>query len=186
MEPEDVEHRLEEGRRHLHFVAGLCKLQMQQGRHFLFEHPEGALSWQDAWIKTLCNDNRTHLVTSDQCEYGLVTHNVQGELVAAKKPAKWLTTSVHMAKRLSTRCSGQHVHEPLLGGRAAQAAFYPMQLVTEILRGIRDTADAESSGSDGPSKGMRDAMAKVAALHDDPPSVLASLKGEARAREARG
>ena len=31
-----------------------------------------------------------------------------------------------------------------MSGRAAAAAFYPAKLVAEILRGIRDTADAEA------------------------------------------
>ena len=36
-------------------------------------------------------------------------------------------------------------HQHLEGGRAAAAAFYPQGLIKAILRGIRDTADAEEA-----------------------------------------
>ena len=79
---------------------------------------------------------------ADQCMYGLVTHNQHGDWMAAKKPTKFATNSVYMARRLGTRCDRSHKHEPLLGGRAAKAALYPSALIHEILRGMRDTADA--------------------------------------------
>ena len=92
---------------------------------------------------------KVHAVTSDQCMYGLVTPSSRdGRPVAAMKPTRWATSSPQMAARLTTRCSRDHPHEPLLGGRAADAAFYPMKLVTEILRGMRDTADAEAAPED--------------------------------------
>lgn len=47
-----------------------------------------------------------------------------------------------MAGRLRTRCDHSHEHQHLLGGRAADAAFYRLRLITEIRRGIRDTKDA--------------------------------------------
>ena len=49
-----------------------------------------------------------------------------------------------MAARLSTRCSKDHQHQQLVGGRAAAAAFYPLELIKAMLLGMRDTADAES------------------------------------------
>ena len=48
-----------------------------------------------------------------------------------------------MIQQLSRRCDRSHVHQHLEGGRPANAAFYPIELVEAILRGIRDTADAE-------------------------------------------
>ena len=82
-------------------------------------------------------------VVADQCMYGLVTHTDSGEWMAAKKPTRFATNSPCMASRLSTRCDRQHQHQPLMSGRAAAAAFYPLGLITEILRGMRDQADAD-------------------------------------------
>ena len=47
-----------------------------------------------------------------------------------------------MLRRLSKRCSGGYQHQHLVGGRAANASFYPTTLVLEILRGMPDEADS--------------------------------------------
>ena len=103
MKPEDVHAKLEEGRRHLHFIIGLYRLQVDQGRHFLHEHPESASSWADPWMVQLLQHPRVKSVVQDQCEYGLVTRDSQGKLVAAKKPTRWATTSEHMVRRRPQR-----------------------------------------------------------------------------------
>ena len=118
-------------------------MQLSANRHFLHEHPSSASSWRDPWVEALLRDKRVHVVTGDQCMYGLVTPDENGHMTPAKKPTKFATSSIHMARRLSTRCSGQHSHQHLMSGRAAAAAFYQAKLVAEILRGIRDTADPE-------------------------------------------
>ena len=141
MKPEDVHAKLEEGRRHLHFIIGLYRLQVDQGRHFLHEHPQSAMSWKDDWMQDLLRHPRVKTTVSDQCEYGLVTWTNDGGIAAAKKPTRWATTSDQMIQRLSKRCSGKHRHEPLLAGRAAHAAFYHLPRITEILRGVRDTSE---------------------------------------------
>ena len=46
-----------------------------------------------------------------------------------------------MAKQLSKRCDGSHVHQHLEGELTKQAAYDPVPLMLAILRGIRDTAD---------------------------------------------
>ena len=144
MPPEKVKEKVAEGVRHLHFVISIYKKQLDAGRHFLHEHPQGASSWTDPWMLKLLRLPGVHTAVADQCMYGLVTHTASGNWVAAKKPTKFATSSVQMASRLGTRCDKQHVHEPLLGGRAAAAALYPLPLITEILRGMRDTADFET------------------------------------------
>ena len=50
MPPERVKAILREGRRHLHFVISLYKLQLDACRHFLHEHPHGASSWRDVCL----------------------------------------------------------------------------------------------------------------------------------------
>ena len=63
---------------------------------------------------------------------------------------------------------------------AAAAALYPLPLITEKLRGIRDTADFEHGEQDGSSLDVRRAMAKISSFQDQPPSILAALKEENR------
>ena len=52
MDPERVKAILKEGQRHLHFVISLYKIQLDEGRHFLHEHPQGARSWQDIHMRS--------------------------------------------------------------------------------------------------------------------------------------
>ena len=73
-----------------------------------------------------------------------------------------------MLKRLSTRCDGSHSHQHLIGGRAAAAAYYPPKLISQILRGMRDTADAAHVEPEFTPE-MSIAM-KNAALHHDQPA----------------
>ena len=51
----------------------------------------------------------------------------------------FLTNSEPMARLLRTRCDKSHVHQALISGRCADAAFYPLPLVRTLIRGIRDT-----------------------------------------------
>ena len=118
-------------------------LQLSQGRHFLHEHPCGARSWEDPWVQSLTQHPKVHVTVSDQCEYGLKTPDANGNLTYAMKPTKWAISSAQIATRLSKTCSKKHPHQHLVGGRAAQAAFYPNALIVKILRRIRDTAHHE-------------------------------------------
>ena len=54
-----------------------------------------------------------------------------------------------------------------MGGRAAAAAYYPIGLITAILRGMRNTADAEEKEVLQPVE-MTAAMDIAGALHDVP------------------
>ena len=76
-----------------------------------------------------------------QCQYGLVTPGVDGSPMPAMKPTKFASNSEMMLKRLSLTCPRQHQHQPLEGGRAKNAAFYPLELIEAIVRGMRDTAE---------------------------------------------
>ena len=87
-------------------------------------------------------------LVSHQCEYGLLTPDSDGVPNPAKKPTIWMSSSSFMLERLSRRCSGNHTHQHLSGGRAKAAEDYSIELITEILRGMRDTADAEEKWGD--------------------------------------
>ena len=146
MDAAKVQEKLEEGRLHLQFVTSLYREQLKRGKFFLHEQPATAMSWKEECIEKLMDDwPDLHLVTADQCSYGLVTPSSQGSglLAPALKPTKFLTNSRLMAEQLSLRCSKDHDHQPLVGGRCKDAAMYPQGLVRAILRGI--TLQAEES-----------------------------------------
>jgi len=57
-------------------------------------------------------------------------------MAPALKRTKFLTNSGIMSRQLSTRCTKDHVHQPLVGGRCKDASWYTVPLVQAILRGI--------------------------------------------------
>ena len=143
MDPVKVAKLKKIGLKHLRFMISLYQIQLAEGRHFLHEHPSSASSWRDQEMVRLLGHGRVNVVTMDQCMYGLATPGPNGVQIPAKKPTRWASTSAPMLRRLSTKCLNHHKHRHFLGGRAASAAFYPRQLVVEILRGMRDTSDLE-------------------------------------------
>ena len=177
MDPLRVERILKEARRHLHFVISLYHIQLAEGRHFLHEHPVGASSWKDPWMLRLLKDSRVGTSVADQCMYDLTTTDRDGNQVAAKKPTKWASSSPQMLARLNVRCDKSHSHQHLVGGRAAAAAYYPAKLISQILRGMRDTADAEALKKPEWTPAMAIAMASASMCHDEPPiSLLAAYR----------
>ena len=71
-----------------------------------------------------------------------------------------------MLKRLSQRCKGLHEHQQLAGGRAKACENYPLELISELLRGMRDTADFEEEWGDANEKDLDAAMITSGLLHD--------------------
>ena len=153
MDPQEARRRIEEGRCHLRFAMEICRYQLRMGKYFVHEHPLSAKSWVEPEVKAIAEDPRVHSTRCHQCMYGLEAKAQNGGSLPARKPTRWLTNSIHMAARLQKVCDRSHAHQPLESGRAAHAAFYPAQLVAELLRGIRDTYDAdmimhEATGTD--------------------------------------
>ena len=177
MDPDRVARTMKEAKAHLHFVISLYHIQLAEGRHFLHEHPQGATSWKDPRMVRLLKRANVGVTVADQCMYGLTTKGPSGEEVRAKKPTQWASSSPHMLRRLSTRCDGTHHHQHLISGRAAAAAYYPPKLISQILRGMRDTADAEHVESDWtPEMGV--AMINAAMHHDQPATSLVAAYRE--------
>ena len=132
--------------RHLAFCEKLCKLQMEEGRYFLIEHPHSASSWKTPPLERLCADPRVSTTRGDQCAYGLMSskNGVEGP---ALKPTRFASNSQAILEELSLRCAGGHDHVHLHEGRAAAAARYPDGLCKAVCRGLKKqlTQDAMSS-----------------------------------------
>ena len=141
-----VRKRISEGRKHLAFCISIYREQIRRGKHFLHEHPQTAASWQETGIERMSQIPNISIVTADQCMYGLVTpsEGKERKTAPARKTTRFMTSSRQMAAHLQVRCDKGHLHQHLVGGRCAEAAYYPLRLIQAILQGIGDTKDAET------------------------------------------
>ena len=133
---------ISDGRTHLEFVLQIYRLQIAGGRYVLHEHPATAKSWEEDGMQELITRNDVFDVISHQCAYGLTSIGDDGQPRPVLKPTRWLSNSRHMIYRLSKRCKRHHEHHLLTDGRARAAEIHPAELCIEILRGMRDTEDA--------------------------------------------
>ena len=114
----------------------LYKLQHDQGRYFLHEHPASASSWKEASMVELMNTHGVERVVADMCCFGMVSHDEQGTGLV-KKPTGCLTNAECISRELSQRCVGGHRHVHLIGGKASAAEVYPYDLCCAILVGLK-------------------------------------------------
>ena len=131
-------------------------------------------------------ESKVNTTVSDKCECGMFAPGPNGEPTPAKKSTKWAYSSPKMLKRLSTRCSGTPVHQQLVGGRETSAEDYPLELITEILRGMRDTADHEEQWGDEADRDLDATMLSAGRLHDPKFSnIVAAYRAKDSEEEAR-
>ena len=67
-----------------------------------------------------------------------MTPGLDGNLKFAKKPTRFLTNSLALARMLQRTCPKDHEHQQLAGGMCANAAFYPTELVRTFVRGMSE------------------------------------------------
>lgn len=138
MPVEVVRQRFEYARRHLEFATKLYKIQTQEGRYFLHEHPESASSWQEKSVREVFNIKGVQRVVGDQCRYGLVARGANG-YGPARKSTGFMTNSPCVALQLQRRCPNRggykvHTHVQLQGGKTKAAQRYPPELCKAICR----------------------------------------------------
>ena len=135
MSPAERERRKVEAKLHVDFCAQLYRIQHEQGRLFLHEHPDRATSWKEPSIQAIANLKDVLYVKADQCAFGLQVKD-KGTYHLVQKKTGVLTNSPEVAKELSRQCSGQHDHLQLKGGNLTkQAQVYPPELCKAICRG---------------------------------------------------
>ena len=117
------------------FCIRLYKMQLDEGRYFLHEHPRTARSWQEKCMQSIINHPLVVRTEIDQCAYGLRSRDSQGE-APAKKPTSFLTNSAGLRDAVGKRCSGFCRHVQLVDGRASAAQIYPQELCRAVTRGI--------------------------------------------------
>ena len=137
MTPEEKEGRKIEAKLHIDFCAQLFRIQHEEGRLFLHEHPDRATSWNDPSSKAIAQIKDVLFVKADQCEFGL-TVKEKGKQHLVQKKTGFLTNSPEIAKELSRQCLGAHEHLRLKGGNLTkQAQVYPPELCKAICRQVR-------------------------------------------------
>jgi len=134
---DEKEEKLMKSIRHIQWCCEMYRRQMQDGRVFLHEHPEGATSWQLPCMKRLMKTEGVFRVVVDQCMFGQTVKDRRGKVEGlARKKTVFLTNSWWIALELARRCDGSHEHIHLMGGRAAQTAKYPPELCRAVCRGL--------------------------------------------------
>ena len=123
---------LQAGKEHLHLAIAVLKWQLRRGGGILFEHPDGATSWQEPELQALAAHHNIKTVVCDQCMFGL---NVDGTGLNRKR-TRWLSNMLPVIDELNLRCDGSHHHVHLDGGKPKLAQRYPDQLCQAVARGI--------------------------------------------------
>ena len=90
---EKFEIELKQAKEHVRFCVGLMREQLAAGRHFLFEHPAWASSWSLPELQSLAETPGVLGQRADQCMYGLVTPDGDGNDAPAKNPTGFLSSS---------------------------------------------------------------------------------------------
>ena len=123
--------------KHIEFCCALYKYQLQQGRHFVHEHPWTARSWALPCVQRLLDHPSVELTHTHTCRFLMTTHidKKDGEVGLVKKPTGFMTSSHCILRELDRKCTGDHAHVPLMGGRAAGAAIYHNSCVRRYARG---------------------------------------------------
>ena len=98
LNPEDVKAVIEYGTTHLEFCMKLYKIQAQQGRYFLHEHPAGATSWKNEKVKELLDMKGVEKVIGHMCAFGMIQEDEQGEALI-KKPTAFMGNCDKVLKR---------------------------------------------------------------------------------------
>ena len=136
---EKVDAAQAKARVHLEFCCQLYREQIKGGRYFLREHLKKASSWKVSCIQELASSPMVFKAEADQCAYGLMSKDSEGE-APAKKPTTFMTNSVGLQRALSNKCPGCIRHVQLVEGRASAAQTYPKNLCRSVTAGIIEQA----------------------------------------------
>lgn len=118
MDFEKAKTKVMDGLEHLDTTVDVCEWQDDNGRLFLFEHPKTSRAFKEERMVKLMQRAGVWVCYVDMCAYGM---NVDGEGLN-QKPTCWVTNSKKIALQLQRRCSRDHTHVNLMGGRGVKAA----------------------------------------------------------------
>ena len=142
---------MEQAKRYVRFCTQVYEHQRKHGRFFLHEHPWLATSWTLDVIERLVAHDDVQRVQTHMCQFGMTSRigGVGSELGPVLKPTGFMTNSPCIARELARLCPRDHVHVPLVGGRAAGAAIYPEKLCCHLQRvGQPEARDEDEDDTD--------------------------------------
>ena len=144
-DPETCRRERVRARLHLDFVMEIYREQIDAGRFFLHEHPDGSDSWTEKCCNKIMNIEGVGRVVADQCQYdNFVTFGLQKGF-PVKKPTGFMSNAPELLAQLQARCSGRGGecssragarHAKCEGKVAREAAKYSDKLCTAILKGM--------------------------------------------------
>ena len=118
-----------------------CKKQRRAERLFVYEHPQGASSWELESVAKMRGHENVYEVKLHMCAFDMKVSACQDD-ERVFKPTRVLTNSRAIAESISRRCQGGHRHHHLLRGKAWEAAIYPPKFCQALLRGIHIEKEA--------------------------------------------
>ena len=87
------EQRWHDAVQHIQFCIQIYRLQLNEGRHFVHEHPRDAKSWQLDVMQEFLRDPRVRWVEGHMCQFGMTAPISGSEDVGyAKKPTGFMTS----------------------------------------------------------------------------------------------
>ena len=104
----------EKGVRHMRCAVKIYRMQADEGRKFLHEHPNSAGSWKLPEIIELMNRFGCQKSVAHMCRYGMTASDSMGS-GRMKKPTGLLTDAEFLKDHLSNNCLGGHRHIQLMG-----------------------------------------------------------------------
>ena len=139
MDPAKFRRELARAKRHLEFVFSLYELQASEGRYYLHEHPSSAASWREhVVVDFIAHQPDAFLIDCPMCAFGQRILRPDGSCEGmSQKRTRWLTNCAGVASSLSRKCTKDHDHVPLRGGRAVQGQVYPPELCKAIVQGLK-------------------------------------------------
>ena len=128
-DPAVIRRELDEAKDHMRFVMRVCATQVRENRYFVFEHPDGASSWDMPEVKKIMELECVETVKFDMCAFGMTATDEQGVERPVQKGTQILTNSPEVALRVQRKCPNRggdkslhHQHCKLEGGKRCKQA----------------------------------------------------------------
>ena len=134
-DPEIVAKELAQAHAHILFCFEMYEIQRRSGRYFAHEHPSSASSWKLPVVLEMLLKEDVELIEIDMCDFGMTATDELGEALVRKR-TKMLTNSPEVARRVARKCTGDHRHVHLVGGRAKRAQLYPRLFSRAVCEGV--------------------------------------------------
>ena len=140
MGEETFQRRLLEARRLLAFAAEIAAFQMKQNRFFIFEHPDGARSWNESCLTDLQDERQVFVTRFDQCVFGLKCPYTQEPI---RKRTRLLTNLPEVNEIFGDKfCQRAVPHRRIEGAEggiqiSSYCETYPPDMVNALLRGVQ-------------------------------------------------